>query len=377
MRILSVGINLSRGGTERALQNFSMSYRRLGHEVAVFAWRDGGPRQEKLQREGIDVIVGGSALEQGLRAAEDFSPDVIHIHRVGFANPTESAILRRLRTPRRRVLETNVFGRVDESDGADHIDVHMHLGAWCLWRWRRWAGRRGRERIGIVVPNPVMPEHFARADRADVQAFRAKLGIPSDAFVCGRIGQSNHDKLAPGHLEGVLPDRGAGSRGAAAAARLTGLAAPDAVEPVSGYRAPGHRAAADGRRRRALARVLVARLLSSRGAVGESFGYVLTEAMLCECPVVTASTPHDSNTQVEVVEHLVGGIVAGSLTQLPEAVAFLWSHRELAAQLKPHLRQHVLSRFDSDIVARQVLTVAELALDSPDRRDAPRTHRAQ
>jgi glycosyltransferase involved in cell wall biosynthesis len=101
--------------------------------------------------------------------------------------------------------------------------------------------------------------------------------------------------------------------------------------------------------------------------VGESFGYVLTEAMLCECPVVTASTPHVSNSQVEVVGHLVGGIVAGSTQELPEATAYLWSHRELAARFAPHMRDHVLSRFDADVVARQALKVAELALASPDR----------
>jgi glycosyltransferase involved in cell wall biosynthesis len=83
--------------------------------------------------------------------------------------------------------------------------------------------------------------------------------------------------------------------------------------------------------------------------------------------VVTASTPHVSNTQVEVVGHLVGGVVAGSLQQLPEATAFLWSHRDLGAQFAPHMREHVLSRFDADVLARQVLKVAELALASPDR----------
>jgi hypothetical protein len=37
MRILSVGRALGRGGTERALETFSLAYQRLGHSVAVLA----------------------------------------------------------------------------------------------------------------------------------------------------------------------------------------------------------------------------------------------------------------------------------------------------------------------------------------------------
>lgn len=349
------------------MQNFSISYRRDGHEVAVLAWRDDGPRREKLEREGIQVILGGTALEQGLRAAEDFDPDVIHIHRVGVANPTETTILRRLRTPRRRVLETNVFGRVDESEGADYIDVHMHLGAWALWRWRRWAGRGGRDRVGIIVPNPVTRHDFARASGADIRNFRHRLGIPDDAFVCGRIGQPNRPSWHPATLNAF---RHVAEQDPEARLLLIGL--PDCLQPMR-RRLPSSIA------RRIITLPLtdadneLSLIYSSldcflhAAAIGESFGYVLTEAMLCECPVVTASTPHVSNTQVEVVGHLVGGVVAGSLRQLPDATAFLWSQRDLTARLAPNMREHVLSRFDADVVARQALKVAELALESPDR----------
>lgn len=367
MRILSVGIGLSRGGTERALQNFSVSYRRMGHDVAVFAWREDGPRRERLEREGIEVMLGGGAIEQGLRAAEAFSPDVIHIHREGVANPTETAILRRLRTPGRRVLETNVFGRVDESGGADYIDVHMHLGAWALWRWRRWAGTWGRDRIGIIVPNPVTRHDFTRATSDEIRSFRSSLGIPHDAFVCGRIGQPNQASWHPATLKAF---RRVAEQDPEARLLLLGL--PDALQPTL-----RDLPAAIARRVITLPLTDADRELSlvyssldcflHAAPVGESFGYVLTEAMLCGCPVVTASTPHVSNTQVEVVGHRLGGIVAGSLQRLPEAAALLWSDREETARIRPHLRQHVLSRFDADVVARQVLRTAELALASPDR----------
>ena len=43
-------------------------------------------------------------------------------------------------TGERRVVETNVFSRVDYSPGADLIDVHFQLTKWCMWKWRRWLG---------------------------------------------------------------------------------------------------------------------------------------------------------------------------------------------------------------------------------------------
>jgi glycosyltransferase involved in cell wall biosynthesis len=360
-------MGLGRGGTERAMQNFSISYRRLGHQVAVLALMDGGPRRENLEREGISVIVGGSDLEPALRAAEAFAPDIIHIHRVGIANGMQTAVLRRLRTPNRRVLETNVFGRVDESDGAQHIDVHMHLSAWCLWRWRRWLGRSGQDRIGVVVPNPVTAEGFSRASPAAIRAFRGRWNIPADAFVCGRVGQPDPSKWDVATLK--------------AFAKLASLY-PDAHLLVLGmpetFRLKVAAMPADTRRRIIELPVTdvdeeLALLYSSldcflhAAPIGETFGYVLAEAMLCQCPVVTASTPHDSNSQVEVVGHMIGGIVARSMADLPQAAVCLWRDRSLAERLKPQLRQHVLSRYESDLVAQTAISVATLALDSPDR----------
>src|SRR4029079_13668013 len=58
MRILSIGAGLGRGGTERAVETFSIEYQRLGHDVAVLAWQEGGVRQTTLEQAGIEVFVG-------------------------------------------------------------------------------------------------------------------------------------------------------------------------------------------------------------------------------------------------------------------------------------------------------------------------------
>ena len=86
MRILSIGASLGRGGTERAVETFSLGFQRLGHDVAVLGWQDGGLRRARLEEHGIDVFIGGADLPRALDAAEAFNPDLIHIHRVGVAS---------------------------------------------------------------------------------------------------------------------------------------------------------------------------------------------------------------------------------------------------------------------------------------------------
>jgi len=290
MRILSIGARLGRGGTERAVESFSVEYQRLGHEVAVLAWQEGGVRQATLERAGIEVFVGGENLGRALAAADAFKPDLLHIHRVGVAMEAEAALLRRLQRRDRRVIETNVFGRVDRSDAADYIDVHMLLSRWCLWRWQRWSRDRRHRSIGVVVPNPVDVHRFAPVDVDRRRAVRERLGIPRDAFVCGRVGQASpvkwHRSMFRAFTELAQEDP---------TAHLVMVGLPPSFERYIRLLPASVR-----RRIRNLPLVdsddALSELYSSldcflhAAAVGESFGYVLAEALpqtFPQCAVVS------------------------------------------------------------------------------------------
>ena len=371
MRILSIGASLGRGGTERAVETFSLGFQRLGHDVAVLAWQDGGLRQARLEEHGIEVFIGGADLPGALDAAEAFNPDLIHIHRVGVASAVETAMLRRLRTPNRRVIETNVFGRVDTSEASRYIDVHMHLSRWCLWRWHRWLRWRDVSQVGVVVPNPVDPNSFRRVDKDRRLQFRSRLGIGEHDFVCGRVGQPNAANWHP-----ILFEAFASLARLVPQTRLLLVGLPDTL-----------RCHIEGLPRRVQRLIVELPLTDDDGTlaavyssldcfvhaarVGESFGYVLTESMLCECPVVTVSTPHVNNSQVEVVGHLKGGIVAASLDGLPNALCRMHADCRAWHQCRSTLRDHVVSRFDVHSVA-QLATRIGLAALQTDNREALR-----
>jgi glycosyltransferase involved in cell wall biosynthesis len=370
MRILTVCGTLGRGGTERVAQNFTLAYQRAGHSVAFLAYDDAtGPRRARLEAAGVPIFGGGGGgdrdgdAELALRQLQDFNPELIHIHRPGIRNDRETELLRRLRTKDRRVLETNVFARVDFSDGADLIDVHLHLTPWCLWRWQHWLGRRAApRRIGVVVPNAVETADFVRASDEARRQWRRTLDIPDDAYLCGRVGQPLdagwHPHILHAFAAVAREDR---------AAHLVVIGLPPGLRPVL-------QELPDDVRRRVRDLPLtdsdaeLIRLYSSldcflhSAAAGESFGMVLTEAMLCGCPVVTASRPHKSNSHIIVADHMRAGIVAGSVKRLPEAALRMWSDRDLRQRLAAATRQSIFDRFSADLVAARAVRVGEIAL---------------
>jgi len=368
MRILTVCRDLSRGGTQRVACTFSIAYKRAGHETAVLAWCGDGPRRASLEAAGIPVFSGAGGLAAAVAAADAFRPDIIHMHRPGMRNDAETELLRVLRRPDRRVLETNVFARVDRSPAADLIDVHFQLSAWCMWRWRRWLGAERRQHAGVVVPNAVEVADFQRAPAGDIAAFRAANDIPADAYVCGRVGQP---AAANWHVQILRAFDCLARHHPGAYLVLVGLPQNLLSEleslPADVRRRVRRLPLTDSDRQLSLIYSCLDCFIHAAHS-GESFGLVLAEAMLCGCPVVTASRPHKSNTPVELVGHRRGGLVAGSAKRLPQAVLALWADQELRRSVTATARQWVESRYASDKVAATALRVAQMALGCTDRR---------
>jgi len=369
MRILTVCGDLGIGGTQRVAQNFTLAYARAGHAVAALA-DTGGVRAEILRAQGVPVFLTEAGREQALRAVDEFDPQLIQIHRPGIASRADTDLLRRLRrAPHRRVIETNVFARVDYSEGADLIDVHTQLGVWNMWKWRTALGRESARRAGVVLPYPVERRDFARAGAGAIAEFRARHGIPAGAFVCGRVGQPHPSKWHASTVSAF--DRLAG-RDPGAHLVLVG--------PPPRIRAAVESLPADRRARvRLLEPITDGRELCTAysamdcfvhaALIGESFGMVLAESMLCGCPVVTASRPDRDNTQLEVVGHNVGGLVAASTRWLPEAVERMWAGPAERARMAAAGAERVAARFDADLIAAGAVRIGEVAIASKDRRE--------
>lgn len=375
-RILTVVPRLTRGGTERAAELFSVCYANAGHDVAVLAPGGGGRREESLRALGIPLFIGGEEPNEraaAIAAAAGWGAEVIHIHRPGMASEADTELLRALDAGHKAVLETNVFGRYDPGPGGALIDVHMQLSAWCLRRWRRWSWPDGRRKAGVVMPYPVDTSAFARAGGNEIAAFRREvLKVPEDALIIGRIGQRLDGKWHPGlvrvfaRLAAEDPRLHLATVGMPESCRNAVAALPEALRSRAidvGY--------IDGDDKLATA-FSAFDLFLHAAVIGESFGYVLVEAMLCECPVVALSRPHKDNSQVEVVGHRVGGLIAASEDGMHAACRELLGDAKLRQRLGEGGRASVVERFEADRVARAAIVVAEHVLAATSRADLTR-----
>jgi glycosyltransferase involved in cell wall biosynthesis len=369
VRVLTIVRNLALGGTQRVAQNYVAGYRMTGHETAVLTMEGGGPRADPLAASGVPVFLGGrqGELDTAIGLAISWSPEIIHIHRVGLRDPATGSVLRHLRGAlgyHHAVIETNVFGKVDSSSDRLLIDLHLHLTKWSFWKWtRRITGMRPRP-IGVVMPNLVDTSMFRVASEAERNRYRDAVGVPRDAFVFGRVGQPIEAKWSPmvidafnevakAHPQTYLLLLGMPSD---LRDRISRLSAPVQMRVVE---AP--LTLSDHELRACYGAMDVFLHASS---IGESFGMVLVEAMLGERPAITLSTPTKDNGQLEVVGHNSGGLVVTDRESMIEAMERLIGDTSLRERLARDGAESARSRYGLQENMDALGKIAGLALRS-------------
>jgi glycosyltransferase involved in cell wall biosynthesis len=370
MRILTIAPDLQAGGLQRVARNFALSYRRFGAESAYFGYRGGGLLEQQLADADVPVFTGSqddTELQSALARALAWRPDVVHVHRDGYADARISSMLLAAKASKRLnttapvgIVETNVFGRVDFSVDRHCIDIHYQISRWCLWKWQRWSRMLSPRPIGIVMPNLVMHQEFSRPSADARRTYRRAHGIPDDALLFGRVGSLSESKWSPIVFAAFAQYAATHDR-----AWLLLVGMPAGLRPaLTGL--PDHL------RRRvvlvdfmhddaALSEVYGSMDVFLHAArIGETFGMVLAEALLCGVPVITLSTPHKDNSQLEVVGHESGGLVAANLAGMLEAMHRL-EDPELRRRYADQGSAEIVRRFSAESVIPAALDVAQLA----------------
>lgn len=371
MKILTVVNDLNQGGTQRAAQTFSLEYARRGHQVTVLAHNGGGVRQSVIEEQGIPVHAVSDQLTVQRAIADCLAerPDVVHFHREGRYYPREAWLLDQLGGDNRPVVESSHFGYADFSPEAKKIGAHMHLSRWCLWRWQRWLG--GVPACGVIVPNPVDTNRFVRPPESEVQAYRRHvLGVPDDAFVCGRVTQMGSANWHPAMFVAFrdLAEKEPN-------AYLVTIGLPESCDrqiaalPQAIRKRVVRRPTVDDDRE--LSCFYAALDVFVHAPVrGETFGLVLAEAMLCGTPVITVNTPHAGNSQGDVVGHLEGGYVALSSRWLSDTLRIAFDNPEQLARMSSRGRESIIDRFCAEKVSDQSLRTMTHLLEAPDGKSA-------
>lgn len=309
------------GGTEKAATIYAAGLAQHGHAVDFLGPR--GPRTQMLVEQGAAVLGIADNPQQLLEYFRTRHPDVVHQHVPGFAMPnTLYEVWPQLPSPKPALIETNVFGRVEDPVGEQLIRFRMFISkASAVQAFRRQGCEITREslRRQTVLYYPVAPA--AELDSAARAGFRQALGVGEQEVLAIRVGQKSPVKwrawecqahaLACRHFPNL---------------RLLLMEPPEQLRRAveQGRFGPGillRPVTSDFAWLQSLYQA--ADLMIHASDFGESFGYTLGEAMAAGLPVIVRTTPWGDNAQVELVENGVTGYVCGSVPEMARRLADL------------------------------------------------------
>lgn len=346
MKLLTVVVDLDKGGTQRAAQGFAEGYYELGHDSRIITINGLGPRYDEIKNF---IKVWNSITENNLNQIKVWQPDVIHIHSNQLKNENVLQILK-IKNEDTKVVETNVFSY--PSEWANEVDVSFQLSNWAQWLFNL---RGGKKHVSTIVPNPIKINAFKKASSQKISEFRQKYNIPKNAFVIGRIGQSYPGKWSP-----MIVDVFNELQEKIEELYLLLINPPETIiEAVNKSAFKQNvviidRIIGDENLSIAYSAMNTMALIAEQG---ESFGLVITESLLCDTPVVTLNTPWADNSQQEVVGHLKGGLAANSKQGFKEAICLI---NTKGKELNFQGRKHVMDNYDH-------LEVSKLALQNIDK----------
>uniref|UniRef100_A0A7C3YZY2 Glycosyltransferase n=1 Tax=Desulfobacca acetoxidans TaxID=60893 RepID=A0A7C3YZY2_9BACT len=313
IRLIEVSNQLGLGGTELALENFCRHLDLSRFEITVVGFNDGGVRAEILQDLGFKVLV----LKRDRAAWEEILAgcDVLHYHGPGLLDPAIFEPVRKQKPP--LVIQTNVFGMMDNGPYYDLIDVDLYISKMLLVRRLRQDREKGNDyrhkRYVLYYPVDVQRLEENLPTPLEVAACRRKLGLEG-RLTLGRVGRAADAKFHEVAIR-MMP-------------RLV-RQYPQVKFLVVGFTEHMQRLArrlgvqdffvwvdttADLRTLLTYYRSMDLYLAAS--AIGESFGMNIAEAMACGLPIVAVSTPKHDNAQIELVDQGVNGLVVEAYPRL-------------------------------------------------------------
>jgi glycosyltransferase involved in cell wall biosynthesis len=320
------------GGTEKAAVLFAVELVKRGHRVIFLT--GSGPRDRALAEGNVLKVPLPDNAKDSVELLKRERVDVIHQHVPGYPMPTPIyEALGILGEQRPRLIETNVFGRLEDPAGDKWVDFRGFISrASAVQAFQRSGRILNAEALRnmTVLFYPLPPLDSATRQRARRIEIREEMGIrPEEIFIL-RFGRASHKwnwnevrvfqqarrknpllrMLLMEPRKEIWQEVDAGRWGEGILLRPT-LADFDKLAAI--YTAGD--------------------LMLHMADWGESYGYTVAEAMQHGLPLIVNSTPWGDNAQVELVEHGVTGFVCNSCGGAEDALLKLAADPNLRRQM--------------------------------------------
>jgi len=353
MRIATVVPDLSEGGgVQKSAYNFIREFETRGHTNDVITETTDSTYANYLKNIGVSIY-SGTELTKIIQK----DPDIIHVHGHNIGVDIIKKLYKRTSA---KIIEHNIWDRATAYQ--KYVDVTCLMSHFGQWRFQTTSSM-DRSIKKIVVPNPIDTETFYSENQSNINLFKEKHNIPTEAVILGRVGQAYLGKWSPLTLASFyslakkLEDLYLVLRGVPCEMKdLINKFPQNIIDRI--IILPF---LSDDELRRLYSTIDI---FIHTAKQGETFGNVLVESMLCETPVVTLSTPYKDNAQVEVVKHDVGGLVASSYRDFVEAIFQLYSMPSQRERYGEEGRKRAERKYSQDHVVNRVLKAGRSNVDS-------------
>lgn len=364
LSVVHVTNNLGLGGTQKAMEVFVRNLDATKHDVSVCGYKNGGARGEELESDGYSVLEPDSstAFADVLRNRD---ADIVHLH--GMYDTASEAVDIANSVGVTSVVKTTPFGRVAE-DAWHDIDLHLFPSKMTLLRQLNLEGRDLRDGDwNSEIRLQYYPLSVSDVSNRHSEDFRDDLGIDAETPVVGKIGRSSaakwselsidaFERICAAHPETKIllvtpPEKiksAISRRGLTANVEYLDVIPPSKVGKFYN----------------------TIDVLAHASAIGESFGYVIAEAMAYGTPVVVDSNPMRDNAQVELVNNGETGYVVGSAKAYADATIDLLQSDKLRNEFGTAARHRSSNLFDPSRIVDELETIYRVLYESNGDSDA-------
>jgi hypothetical protein len=267
-------------------------------------------------------------------------PDIIHQHVSGYwkDNPLYSAVAR-LGIPRPKLIETNVFGRMEDPAGEPWVERRFFVSAASGCQAFLRSGRNMDDdalRKNLILYNPLEGNMPITGEERIL--LRTELGVMGSELLAVRIGQPGN-KWRDWELRAVQMVRRHN--------RSVKLLVMEPPANISAKIRVGEYGDGLILRQATSDFTFLGKLYQASDLMihasdwGESFGYTIAEAMQAGLPVITRSTPWGDNAQTELVENGESGFVCTSVGEMARRLNELVTNDGVRQQMGKLARQRI------------------------------------